>query len=98
MTRLHPREEAQWYLEKNYLYGRGQPRKISVAEAEARRQEQQSQANPQAAKTLKRRREEPGMSFTSVCTAARLQRQMGSKFGVLKHVIYHNVAQFAGII
>ena len=38
--------------------GRGQPRKASVAEAERRRQEQRSQANHQAAQTLKRRREE----------------------------------------
>ena len=41
-----------------WRYGRGQPRKVTVAEVEARRLERRSQANQQAAKILKRRREE----------------------------------------
>ena len=38
--------------------GMGQPKEVSVAEAETKRQEQRSQANQQSAQTLKRRREE----------------------------------------
>ena len=56
-----------------------QPRKVFVAEAEARRQERRSQTNQQAAETLKRRKEERGDEF--------YKRQRGrqaaeSKFGV----------------
>ena len=47
-----------------WRYGRGQPTKVSVPEAEARRQERRSQANQQAAKTLKLRREERGDEVT----------------------------------
>ena len=32
-----------------------------------------------------------GMSFTSVSTAAKLRRQMGSKFGVKSHIMSHNI-------
>ena len=46
-----------------WCYGKGQPRKVSVAEAEARRQERRSQARQQAAKTLKRHRDERGDEF-----------------------------------
>ena len=56
ISRLFEDSPWMWY------YGRGQPKKVSVAEAEARRQERRtrrrSQANQQAEKTLKRRREE----------------------------------------
>ena len=63
----------------------------SVAEAEARRQELQRQANQQAVKTLNQCREEQGMGFASVSTTARLQRSIGGKFGVKLHVLYHNM-------
>ena len=43
--------------------GTGQPRKVSVAETEARRQEQWSQANQQAETTLKLHREERGKEY-----------------------------------
>ena len=46
-----------------WRYGRGQPRKVSVAEAEARRHELLSQTREQVAKTLKRRKEERGDEF-----------------------------------
>ena len=46
-----------------WCYWRGQPRKVSVAEAEARRQEWQSQGNQQAVKTLKLCREEQWDEF-----------------------------------
>ena len=45
-----------------WRYGRGQPRKISVAEAEARRQER-TLASRQQAVTLKRRLEQRGADF-----------------------------------
>ena len=41
----------------------GQPRKVSMAEAETRRQEQRCLARQQAAKTLKQCREESGDEF-----------------------------------
>ena len=49
-------------------YGRGhrspgQPRKVSVAEAEARRRERTSASRQQAAETLKRRLEQRGADF-----------------------------------
>ena len=40
------------------LYGRGQPRKITVEEAEQRRRERLTEARKRAVQTLKRRREE----------------------------------------
>ena len=50
-------EVGPW-MWRRWRYGRGQPRKVSVAKADARRQERQSQANHKAAKTLKLHREE----------------------------------------
>jgi len=46
-----------------WRYGRGQPRKVSVAEAEARRQERTSASRQQGAVTLKRRLEQRGADF-----------------------------------
>ena len=46
-----------------WRYGRGQPRKVSVAEAEARRQERTCARRQQAAETLKRRLEQRGADF-----------------------------------
>ena len=49
-----------------WRYGRGQPRKLSVAEAEARlarRQERTSASRQQAAATLKWRLEQRGADF-----------------------------------
>jgi hypothetical protein len=41
-----------------WRYGRGQPRHVTVAEAEMRRKERTKDARRRAAKTLKLRREE----------------------------------------
>jgi len=46
-----------------WRYGRGQPRMVSVGEAEARRKERMSEARRQGAETLKRRRAERGDDF-----------------------------------
>ena len=46
-----------------WRYGRGQPRKVSVAEAEAWRRERTSASRQQAAETLKRRLEQRGADF-----------------------------------
>ena len=78
-TRLCPREEAQCYQEENYSYRRRQPRKVFVAEAEARRQVQQSQANQQAVKTLNRRREEHRDEFYTLQHCHQAVEAMGSK-------------------
>ena len=43
-----------------WRYGRGQPRKVTVAEAEQRRKERLTEARKRAVQTLKRRREERG--------------------------------------
>jgi len=43
-----------------WRYGRGQPRKVTVAEAEQRRKERLTEQRLRAAETLKRRREERG--------------------------------------
>ena len=43
-----------------WRYGRGQPRKVSVGEAETRHKQRVSEARCQAAETMKRRREERG--------------------------------------
>ena len=43
-----------------WRYGRGQPRKVTVAEAEQRRRERLSESRKRAVQTLKRRREERG--------------------------------------
>ena len=59
-----------------------QTRKVSVAEAESRRQERQCQARQQAAKTLKLLREERGNEFYTRQIAARQGRRLGSKVGV----------------
>ena len=48
-----------------WRYGRGQPRKASVAVAEARRQERVSEARRQAAETAKRRREQRGDDYAA---------------------------------
>ena len=48
-----------------WRYGRGQPRKVSVAVAEARRQERVSEARRQAAETAKRRREQRGDDYAA---------------------------------
>ena len=57
-----------------WRYGRGQPRKVSVAEAEARRRERVSEARQQAAETIKRRREERGDDY---CERQRSSSQRG---------------------
>ena len=67
--------------------GREQPRKVSVAEAEAWREEQLCHARQQAAKTLKQGGS-AGMSFTRVSTAARRGRRMDSKLGAKQRVIH----------
>ena len=41
------------------LYGRGQPRHVTVAESEKRRKDRTKDARRRAAETLKRRREDP---------------------------------------
>ena len=46
-----------------WSYGRGQPRKVSVEAAEARRQQRVCDARQQAAETLKRRRAERGDDY-----------------------------------
>jgi len=45
-----------------WRYGRGQPRKVSVQDAEQRRRERLTKARKRAVQTLKRRREERGSS------------------------------------
>lgn len=56
-----------------WTYGRGQPRKVSVEEAEARRQQRVCDARQQAAETKKRRRAERGNDYHA--------RQRSSKAG-----------------
>lgn len=56
-----------------WTYGRGQPRKVSVEEAEARRQQRVCDARQQAAETKKRRRAERGDDYHA--------RQRSSKAG-----------------
>lgn len=46
-----------------WSYGRGQPRKVSVQDAEARRQQRLCDARQQAAETKKRRMEERGGDY-----------------------------------
>jgi len=46
-----------------WRYGRGQPRMVSVGEAESRRKEGMTEARRQGAETLKRRRAERGDDF-----------------------------------
>ena len=46
-----------------WRYGRGQPRNVSVADAEARRRERVSEARRQAAETVKRRRDQRGDDY-----------------------------------
>jgi hypothetical protein len=48
-----------------WRYGRGQPRKVSVADAEARRQERISESRRQAAETVKRRRDLRGDDYSA---------------------------------
>jgi len=55
-------------------HGRGQPRKVSVAEAEARRRGRVSEARQQAAETIKRHREERGDDY---CERQRYSSQRG---------------------
>lgn len=57
-----------------WRYGRGQPRKVSVAEAEARRRGRVSEARQQAAETIKRHREERGDDY---CERQRSSSQRG---------------------
>jgi len=56
-----------------WRYKRGQPRKLSVAEAEEQRQERSSASRQQAAASLKRRLEQRGADFYE----HQLQRQSG---------------------
>jgi hypothetical protein len=55
-----------------WRYGRGQPRKVSVEDAEARRQERLSEARRRSAETVKRRKEQRGNDY------ARRQRNSGA--------------------
>ena len=48
-----------------WRYGRGQPRKVSVADAEARRRERMSEARRQAAETVKRQRDQRGDDYAA---------------------------------
>ena len=54
-------ELSPWMLR----YGGGQPLKVSVAGAEARRQERVTEARRQAAETVKRRRERRGDDYAA---------------------------------
>ena len=75
-----------------WRYGRGQPGKVSVAEAEDRRRERTSASRQQAAETLKRRLERRGADFNERQRHRRTEE--GATDGQLNVVLYsmlHNM-------
>ena len=58
-----------------------------MAEADTRRQERQCQARQQAAKTLKRRREESGDEFNKLQHGSQAGEENGQNIGVKQRAI-----------
>ena len=74
-----------------WRYGRGQPRMVSVGEAEARRKERRSEARRQGAETLKRRGLSAGKISMSASAAAGQGMRMSSEIWcyIVCYIMYH---------